>query len=111
MTIDQLILPVDTNECLTNNGGCEQLCSNTPGSFICLCASGFRITADGLSCVDQDECLTGNDTCQQRCVNTNGSYTCTCEDGYTLNENNITCDGELWLYDKYCKKASGLRLK
>ena len=31
----------DTNECLNNNGGCHQICTNTNGSFLCLCQSGY----------------------------------------------------------------------
>ena len=31
----------DINECDHNNGGCEQLCTNTNGSFQCSCYSGF----------------------------------------------------------------------
>ena len=32
----------DTNECLNNNGGCQQLCTNTNGSFYCSCQSGYN---------------------------------------------------------------------
>lgn len=28
------------NECLQNNGGCEQLCVDTPASFYCDCHNG-----------------------------------------------------------------------
>ena len=40
----------DINECLDNNGGCQQKCLNTPGSFNCACNVGFDLfTQDGTS--------------------------------------------------------------
>ncbi|XP_076035426.1 sushi, von Willebrand factor type A, EGF and pentraxin domain-containing protein uif [Oratosquilla oratoria] len=34
---------IDINECATNNGGCDQRCTNSPGSFACLCNVGFDL--------------------------------------------------------------------
>lgn len=42
---------LDVDECAVNNGGCEQKCLNSIGSFICLCEPNFRLAADGYSCV------------------------------------------------------------
>jgi len=41
----------DTNECLTNNGGCDTqaICTNTPGSFSCSCKSGY--SGNGFNCL------------------------------------------------------------
>lgn len=44
----------DTNECNTNNGGCNQTCVNEIGSFHCLCNSGYTLDADGLGCTGND---------------------------------------------------------
>ena len=41
---------LDVNECLTNNGGCAQICSNTNGSFRCSCNPGYSLGADARSC-------------------------------------------------------------
>ena len=41
---------IDVNECQTNGGGCEHNCSNTVGSFECLCQQGFSLASDGLQC-------------------------------------------------------------
>ena len=35
----------DLNECDSNNGGCNQMCNNTIGSYICSCGTGY--TQDG----------------------------------------------------------------
>ena len=41
---------IDINECNTNNGGCSQNCTNTQGSRVCSCRTGFRPAGDGTSC-------------------------------------------------------------
>ena len=40
----------DIDECSTDNGGCEQECTNPTGSFFCSCNEGFTLNADGMSC-------------------------------------------------------------
>lgn len=40
----------DIDECATNNGACDQMCHNTPGSYHCSCHAGFILQDDGLSC-------------------------------------------------------------
>lgn len=41
----------DINECLENNGGCSQICSNTNGSFECSCEDGLYLASDGETCL------------------------------------------------------------
>ena len=41
----------DINECKTNNGGCDQKCTDTEGSFYCDCKIGYRLGYDQLSCI------------------------------------------------------------
>ena len=83
----------DTDECVTNNGGCDPLtaCTNTVGSRTCgPCPGGY--TGDGYSgCTDIDECVTNNGGCDPNatCTNTVGSRTCSCKTGYT--GDGITC--------------------
>ena len=43
-----LFLSKDIDECATGNGGCDQICTNTPGSYQCSCNLGF--TQSGHSC-------------------------------------------------------------
>ena len=84
----------DTNECVVDNGGCSQVCSNTPpGSFSCGCRSGFTLASDGVSCTDVNECLTDANNCQDLCINTEGSFMCGCEPGYALGDDGVSCNG------------------
>ena len=43
-----VLLSKDIDECATGNGGCDQTCTNTPGSYQCSCNLGF--TQSGHSC-------------------------------------------------------------
>ena len=45
------ILYTDINECVTNNGGCSQTCTNTPGSRVCSCSCGFILASNGRVCI------------------------------------------------------------
>ncbi len=45
-----IICSLDVNECLEDNGGCDQECNNTIGSFFCTCGGGYTLDSDGLSC-------------------------------------------------------------
>lgn len=38
------------NECLSENGGCDQMCEDTPLSFNCHCRNGFSLNTNGQSC-------------------------------------------------------------
>ena len=41
----------DINECLESNGGCEDSCTNTVGSYTCSCqASGYALSSDKHNC-------------------------------------------------------------
>ena len=40
----------DIDECAENTDGCEQMCTDTDGSFECSCGDGFSVSSDGKSC-------------------------------------------------------------
>ncbi|XP_013418963.1 uncharacterized protein LOC106179759 isoform X2 [Lingula anatina] len=84
----------DIDECGSdpNICGAGGTCSNTQGSYVCQCNSGYTKSDDGTSCIDKDECHLGESQCNQLCINTNGSYTCGCEEGYALeSQNQFNC--------------------
>lgn len=45
-----LFLSPDINECVETPSVCEQNCTNTVGSFVCGCNTGFELQSDGSSC-------------------------------------------------------------
>ena len=46
----------DINECdkiigdVVSKGGCQQICSNTIGTYVCSCNDGYSLTVDGRTC-------------------------------------------------------------
>ncbi|KAI6658474.1 hypothetical protein LOD99_15274 [Oopsacas minuta] len=108
---------IDINECEIDNGGCQQNCENSIGSYECSCYSGFD-WVDFSQCVDINECQQDNGECEQNCENSIGSYSCSCIPGYALEnfthcsdvneceEPGITCNGycenNIGSYNCYC---------
>jgi hypothetical protein len=68
----------DVDECSTNNGGCQHICTNHAGYFECSCKNGYILNTDRRTCGDKNECETREATCGsgEDCVNTIGSYYC-----------------------------------
>ena len=67
----------DIDECQSeDNGGCNHLCINRPGTVLCQCQRGYTLSEDGKTCVDDNECLlnNGHGPCQDSCSNTQGYY-------------------------------------
>ncbi|XP_067888729.1 matrilin-4-like [Heterodontus francisci] len=81
----------DTDLCGVVGHGCEQICINTPGSYICKCKKGFILNNDQKTCRKIDHCSNGNHGCEHECANTETSYICRCHTGYTLNPDRKTC--------------------
>ncbi|XP_060569042.1 uncharacterized protein LOC132727521 [Ruditapes philippinarum] len=82
----------DVDECVVGNSHCNQICSNTVGSFKCSCRHGYTLDSDGQTCSDIDECLTGVAKCEQKCINLPGSYRCSCRPGFTLSTDGSCTD-------------------
>jgi hypothetical protein len=110
----QHVFPVDIDECSEGTDGCDQLCSNSIGSYECVCNVGYRLASDGFTCngmhishsiffltsmeynfnVDINECMEGSDRCIHNCQNTEGSYTCICNEGFLLDNDGYSCIGK-----------------
>uniref|UniRef100_A0A8C2V354 Vitamin K-dependent protein S n=2 Tax=Chinchilla lanigera TaxID=34839 RepID=A0A8C2V354_CHILA len=86
---------VDINECkdpLNVNGGCSQICDNTPGSYQCSCRSGFDLLSNKKDCKDVDECSRKPNVCGKAvCRNMPGDYVCECPEGYRYNPQSQAC--------------------
>ena len=109
LALEKFFLNPDVDECSSNNGGCAQVCTKTPGSYTCGCDSGYELDGDGFSCngtyqgilspfklfeySDTDECSSNNGGCTQVCTNNPGSYTCGCDPGYELDGDGFSCNG------------------
>ena len=54
-------------ECGDDNGGCEHICINKPGTSMCDCRKGYQTL--GTYCMDVNECLlnNGHGPCQDKC--------------------------------------------
>ena len=78
----------DLNEYATDNDDCGSLtdCTNTDGSFTCVCIAGYESIDDNdllLGCKDINECNLGESghICRgsAECVNNDGGYDCECQ--------------------------------
>ena len=48
-----LILYLDINKCDDDTDDCEQICTNTKGSFNCSCMSGYTLDDNGKNCTGE----------------------------------------------------------
>ncbi|XP_066284070.1 uromodulin-like [Branchiostoma lanceolatum] len=79
------------DECTDGSHTCspDASCTNTVGSFDCICNSGY--SGNGFTCTDDNECADGSHNCspQASCTNTVGSFKCACTPGYS--GDGVTC--------------------
>ncbi|CAG12634.1 unnamed protein product [Tetraodon nigroviridis] len=78
------------DDCILNNGGCSDICTQGPFGAQCSCPSGFQLLNDSKTCEDINECLIPG-FCSQECYNERGSFRCYCSEGYLLEPDGRTC--------------------
>ena len=110
---------VDVNECLTTQCNSNAYCSNTEGSFRCLCNEGYY--GNGQFC-ELGSCSDKNCPQNQTCVSQN-TIDCKCKEGFILTELGTcidvdecvleyecdlkaTCKNTIGSYDCECKEYS-----
>nr|CAD7423795.1 unnamed protein product [Timema monikensis] len=83
----------DINECDEHENLCRNgHCTNTFGSYMCLCNAGFRLDLSNTLCVDINECQEDLDICGVgTCINKEGTFHCICPSGYMLLPNGKEC--------------------
>ncbi|XP_065100616.2 adhesion G protein-coupled receptor E5 isoform X2 [Paramisgurnus dabryanus] len=84
---------IDRNECEEDSGLCgiNARCHNTPGSYYCTCASGFRLRSGQTNFTDPstdscetDKCYADKSICGEGvCKNSNDGHECECNPGFT----------------------------
>ncbi|XP_071943214.1 low-density lipoprotein receptor-related protein 2-like [Antedon mediterranea] len=80
------------NLCSINNGGCSDLCFQTPFGTECRCSDGYQLINS--TCEDIDEC-TPPGYCSQQCTNYKGSAACQCDEtSYIANPDGRTCKAQ-----------------
>ncbi|XP_054966833.2 vitamin K-dependent protein S-like [Pan paniscus] len=78
------------------NGGCSQICDNTPGSYHCSCKSGFVMLSNKKDCKDVDECSLKPSICGTAvCKNIPGDFECECPECYRYNLRSKSCEGRM----------------
>ena len=70
---------------------CQKCVVSSKGSARCKCTKGYKLRADGTTCIDIDECLNQNGGCSDVCTNTEGSFKCSCNGRRVLGRNRKKC--------------------
>ena len=49
-----VMLHSDIDECIEELDGCDQICTNTDGSYYCTCMDGYELESDNQTCTGDD---------------------------------------------------------
>uniref|UniRef100_H3CFP6 Signal peptide, CUB and EGF-like domain-containing protein 1 n=1 Tax=Tetraodon nigroviridis TaxID=99883 RepID=H3CFP6_TETNG len=91
-----LSILIDVDECADNNGGCQQVCVNTMGSYECQCTDGFFLSDNQHTCIhrsdDGNQCLFKKTSCLLICREAPGKGGVSCESSsFELAKNQKDC--------------------
>ena len=53
LILSAFIYNVDINECSPSSNICDQICTNTIGSYLCSCYTGFNLLVSGNDCLGE----------------------------------------------------------
>uniref|UniRef100_A0A8C8RBZ5 Growth arrest specific 6 n=1 Tax=Pelusios castaneus TaxID=367368 RepID=A0A8C8RBZ5_9SAUR len=96
----------DINECNVQNGGCNQVCLNSLGSYRCTCYSGYTLRKDNKICEDINECTVSAGICgEAHCKNLISSYECRCDAGYKYDNLSKSCQDVNECEEKLCEQT------
>ncbi|KAH8849537.1 Neurogenic locus notch likerotein 1 [Schistosoma japonicum] len=71
---------IDINECTLGTHNCDQICINTPGSYLCDCHSGYKLNATNKKTCNEVSC---NPKCAVNQGFCSDDGICTCRPGFT----------------------------
>ena len=57
LSIINVLIHTDINECEDSNGNCTHVCTNTIGHFMCSCRTGYMLDTDNRTCKGTEGCI------------------------------------------------------
>ena len=89
-----LLVPHSVPPCeLTENGGCDQKCTNNNEEAVCSCTPvDYKLGVDGKSCEKVHPCdKPDNGGCSDKCAKDGENAKCSCDEGRELTDDGKTC--------------------
>lgn len=103
---------LDIDECTEETDDCDQVCSNTEGSYTCDCNNGYKLGIDGKTCSRKLSPPNAQDNVNHyvyiiavcadacgHCIECVDPGTCTCNDGWTGSD---CCQGNINVHVHMC---------
>ena len=65
--LGSITIIIDINECELSNGGCDQRCTNIPGSYRCTCIAGYNLNSGSRICEGTYIYIADSEACMEHC--------------------------------------------